>query len=66
MRHANAIKVMGQMVEFTAGNTSSEDAAVEMMVEAGIERAPIYFRGAAPGEWVELDGATLRATVPGK
>jgi hypothetical protein len=67
MRHPNAVYavcVMGQMTEFVPGDQASEAIACNAMVEAGIMSRPIYYRGAEPGEWIELDGAKLLAIGP--
>ena len=64
MRHPNAVCVMGQMIEFVPGDQASEAITCNAMVEAGIMSRPIYFRGAEPGEWIELDGAKLLAIGP--
>lgn len=64
-QHPNAVCVMGRMVEFSPGpGSESEIMACNAMVEAGLMSRPIYCRGAAPGEWVELDGARLLAIGP--
>lgn len=64
-QHTNAVCVMGQMVEFSPG-TSSEEMACNAMVEASIEESPIYFRGAAENEWVEIEGAKLHVSATRK
>lgn len=62
-KHPNAICIMGQMVEFSPGTSSeSEEMACNAMVDAGIKETPIYFRGAAENEWVEIEGAKLHVS----
>lgn len=58
-----AVRVMGQMLEFR--DAESIEIVRESMREAGVSRAAIYMPGSAPGEWDELDGATLKADDKG-